>query len=74
MGIRWLSAIQAASLKLAERHKVVYALLLFARQHPGLFTKDEIAQLDNYCRQAAIRSLSQLNELKRIAEALHREG
>jgi len=33
------------------------------------FTPEQLAQLDNRCRQAALRSLNQLYELKRIAGA-----
>jgi hypothetical protein len=57
-------------IRLAERHKVVYPLLQFAQQHAGIFTSEQIAHLDNRCRQAALRSLTQLQELKRIAGVL----
>jgi hypothetical protein len=57
-------------IRLAEIHKVVYQLMRFTQQHPDLFSKEQIARLDNHCRQAALRSLTQLHELKRIAAAL----
>ncbi len=57
-------------IRLAVIHKVVYQLLLFAQQHPEFFTQVQIAHLENHCRQAALRSLMQLHELRRIAMAL----
>ncbi len=57
-------------IRLTIIHKVVYQLLLFAQQHPELFSQEQIAHLDNHCRQAALRSLTQLHELRRIAMAL----
>ncbi len=57
-------------IRLAEIHKVIYQVLLFARQHPGLFTQEQVERLDNHSRQAALRSLTQLHELKRIATVL----
>lgn len=55
-------------IRLAEIHKVVYQLMMFARQHPDLFTGGQIEYLDNHCRQAAMRSLKQLHELKQIVK------
>jgi hypothetical protein len=61
-------------IRLAEIHKVVYQLLLFAQRHKDFFTGEQIASLDKRCRQAALRSLTQLRELKRITEALNKKA
>jgi hypothetical protein len=61
-------------IELAERHKVVYQLLLFARQHKTYFSPEQIAQLENLCRQGAQRSLTQLHQLKKIACTLNENG
>jgi hypothetical protein len=58
-------------IQLTEMHKVVYQLLLFAQMHTLDFTSDQLLQLDNHCRQGALRSLTQLHELKRIAGVLN---
>ena len=58
-------------IQLAEMHRVVYQLLIFARQHNDIFTGEQIIQLENRCRQGALRSLTQLHELKRIAGVLN---
>ncbi len=60
--------------QLALRHKQAYPLLQFARQNPDLFPEDLIPQIENHCRKSAFQSLSQLNELKRIAGRLHDGG
>jgi hypothetical protein len=61
-------------IKLAEIHKVVYQLLLFAQRHKDFFTVEQIASLDKRCRQAALRSLIQLQELKRVTELLNEKA
>ncbi|MBN1791212.1 MAG: nucleotidyltransferase family protein [Bacteroidales bacterium] len=57
-------------IRLAIIHKVVYHLLLFAQQHAEFFSQEQMTRLENHCRQAALRSLTQLHELRRIAMAL----
>jgi hypothetical protein len=57
-------------IRLAEMHKVVYHLNGFARKYPEGFTQEQLDGLDDHCRQAALRSLTQLHELKRIATVL----
>jgi len=61
-------------IRLAEIHKVAYQLMVFARQHPDLFNGEQIEYLDNHCRQAALRSLTQLHELKQIAKQFRGKG
>jgi hypothetical protein len=61
-------------IKLAEMHRVVYQVLLFAQQYNDIFTGEQIAKLEKRCRQGALRSLAQLHELKRIAVALNEKG
>lgn len=58
---------------LALRHRVGYYLMQYAQQHKELFSPQQITGLDERCRQSALRSLRQLSEVKRIAEALTRE-
>jgi len=60
--------------RLADMHKVNYPLLLFARQHTGIFTKEQVESLGNRCRQNAQRSLIQLHELTRIVKGLNEKG
>lgn len=62
-----------ALIRLAMLHRVVYQLMRYAHLHPDAFTRAQITLLDNHCRQAARRSLSQLQELKRIAIALQEQ-
>lgn len=67
-----LNPVHAAGLiKLAGRHKTLYQLLVFARQHAELFSAEQLVALENRCRQSALQSLVQLNELKRIAGRLN---
>jgi hypothetical protein len=61
----------ARLIQLAETHRVVYQLLLFAQQHHDIFTGEQISHLGNLCRQGALHSLTQLQELKRIAAVLN---
>lgn len=61
-------------IQLAERHKVVYQLLLFAQQHETLFTGEQIEKLNSRCRNMALHSLTQLHELKRIAAVFNEKG
>src|SRR3990172_2597529 len=60
--------------RLADMHKVNYLLLLFARQHPDIFSKKQFENLGDRCRQNAQRSLIQLHELTRIAKGLNEAG
>ncbi len=60
--------------QLALRHKQAYPLLQFARQYSSLFPGDLFPQIENHCRKSAFQSLSQLNELKRIAGRLNESG
>jgi hypothetical protein len=59
---------------LADMHKVNYPLLLFSRQHSGIFTREQVETLGNRCRLNAQRSLIQLHELTRIVKGLNEAG
>jgi hypothetical protein len=56
--------------KLAMMHKVCYQLLQYAHQHAGFLSSAHIARLEHKCRQTAIVSLNQLQELIRITKHL----
>ena len=59
---------------LAERHGVAYRLWQYAREQEGLFAMEQLTRLGNRCRESAMRSLSQLQELKRIAGVLNEKS
>jgi hypothetical protein len=59
---------------LTERHGVACRLWQFAREKEGLFIVEQLTHLGNRCRESAMRSLSQLQELKRIAVVLDEKG
>ena len=61
-------------IRLAERHRVVYALWKYGREKEGWFTGEQLARLENRCRDYAMRSLGQLHELKNIASILNERG
>jgi|WetSurMetagenome_2_1015567.scaffolds.fasta_scaffold29041_2 hypothetical protein len=61
-------------IRLAMRHKVIYPLLLFARNHSDRFTQEQLSQLEARSKSIALRSLIQLNELKTIAGVLNDHG
>ena len=61
-------------IRLAEMHRVTYPLLVYAQQHEGVFSGEQISQLDSRCRQNAQRSLVQLHELTRMAIRLNETG
>jgi hypothetical protein len=59
---------------LAERNGVSCRFWQFAREQEGLFTVEQLTHLGKRCRESAMRSLSQLQELKRIAGVLNEMG
>src|SRR5512133_2539624 len=61
-------------IQLAFRHKTVYQLLVFAQHHPENFTRDQIEKLETRSRKIAMQSLTQLHELKKIADQLNKDG
>jgi hypothetical protein len=61
-------------IELAGMHRLHYPLLVFAREHQGAFTDEQIAKLETLCRQNAQRSLVQLHELTRIANRPMKQG
>jgi hypothetical protein len=60
--------------KFAMMHKVSYQLLQYAHKHPGFLSADLIEKLENKCRQTALVSLNQLQELIRITRRLREKG
>jgi len=61
-------------IRLAGMHRVSHPLLVYAQDHPGLFTPAQIESLSLHCRNNAIRSLGQLGELIRVARGLSHAG
>lgn len=61
-------------MRLAERHGVAYRLWQFARENEGIFAGEQLTRLGNRCRESAMRSLNQLQELKRIAGVMNEMG
>lgn len=59
---------------LAERHGVAARLWQVAREKEGVITGEDLDHLGNRCRESAMRSLSQLQELKHIAGVLNAAG
>jgi len=57
-------------IRFSYRHKVVYQMLLFAQKHPEVFSGGQVTKLSNRNREVAQRSLTQLNEMKKIAGIL----
>jgi len=56
--------------KLAMMHKVSYQLLQFAHKHAGFLSAEQVEKLEIKCRQTAVVSLNQLQELLRITRHL----
>lgn len=61
-------------LRLAGIHRVNYQLLVYAQNHPGYFSAEQMDALGTVCRKNAKRSLSQLGELIRLAKGFHEAG
>ena len=61
-------------IRLAEMHRVTYQLYVFAQGHPGIFNISQTTMLADRCRNSALWSLAQLQELIRIAGAFHQAG
>jgi hypothetical protein len=61
-------------IQLAAMHRVIYQVLLYGQQHPDLFTQEQLEDLNTRCRNNAIRSLSQLQELIRVTGGLQAAG
>jgi hypothetical protein len=61
-------------IRLVERHRVVHALLRITQERKDIFTDEQRARIGNRCREGAMRSLGQLQELKRIAVVLNERG
>ena len=61
-------------IQLAGMHRVSYPLLMFAQNHPGMFTHRQIERLGNRCRRNAVQSLEQLHELIRVTACFNRAG
>jgi hypothetical protein len=53
-------------IRLAEMHRVVYQLYVFAQSHPGIFNPDQVELLSGRSRKNALHSLGQLLELIRV--------
>jgi hypothetical protein len=58
-------------MKLTMMHKVSYQVLQYARQHTMFLSAEWVEKLGNKCRQIALVSLGQLQELVRITRRLH---
>src|SRR5512133_76587 len=61
-------------IQLAFRHKTVYQLLVFAQHHPEYFTREQLEKLETRSRKIAMQSLTQLHELKKIADLFNTTG
>ncbi|HLO58217.1 MAG TPA: nucleotidyltransferase family protein [Bacteroidales bacterium] len=61
-------------IRLCFRHKTVYHLQHFAREHRGYFTAEQLSRIEAHSRKIAMQSLTQLNELKTIAEMLNEKN
>jgi hypothetical protein len=58
-------------ISLSFRHKTVYHLQLFSRDHKELFREDQLSRIETRSRKIAMQSLIQLKEMKKIAETLN---
>jgi hypothetical protein len=58
-------------IRLSFRHKTVYHLQLFARDQKELFSEEQLFRIETHSRKIAMQSLTQLNELKKIAAILN---
>jgi hypothetical protein len=65
---------EAMFLQLVLMHKVSAQVLQYLPAYPGLLSAPNMARLENRCRQNAMTSLVQLQELVRIAGKLEDEG
>ena len=65
---------QERFMMLSMMHKVNYQVLQYARQHTGFLSADRIEKLGSKCRQIALVSLVQLEELVRVTRHLHEKG
>jgi hypothetical protein len=61
-------------IQLAGMHRVSYPLLLFAQNHPGMFTPLQLEGLGIRCRKNAMQSLGQLQELIRVTACFEKAG
>ena len=61
-------------IQLAGMHRVSYPLLLYAQNHPGIFTHQQIEELGIRCRKNAMLSLGQLHELIRVTACFEKAG
>ncbi len=59
---------------LADMHRISYPLLLYAQNHPGMFTHQQIERLGIRCRKNAMQSLVQLHELIRVTGCFDKAG
>jgi len=63
-----------AVIRLAVRHNLTGSLLNFFGRYRNLVSTDSFKQLEEKCRLNAMRSLSQLGELLKLARLLHGAG
>jgi hypothetical protein len=61
-------------IRLAEMHRVTYQLFVFAQGHPGILESSQVEMLAGRCRQNALHSLGQLQELIRLTGSFQQAG
>jgi hypothetical protein len=61
-------------ISLSFRHKIVYQLLVFAQANRYLFNDEQMLKIESRSRKTAMRSLTQLHELKKIATVFNEKG